>query len=163
MHASYDDTVVSRTFLWAKSKVDCLGKRLMVCWKIWGFWNSFKYKIVLKTCKISWGNPYSWATRNFLNKLQMWILHSPTLSFSLKPASTVLAPNMWLKKYYLFRNSRRIIWDSGYFKVGVLRASHRISDSKPRICWHDASKFSSISSWCMDFDFLLCSKIWGVC
>jgi hypothetical protein len=36
----------------------------------------------------------------------------------------------------------------GYFlyKVGVLRASHKISDSKPRTCWNDASKFSSISS-----------------
>jgi hypothetical protein len=33
----------------------------MVCWKIWGFWNSFSYKIVLKTPKISWGTPYSWA------------------------------------------------------------------------------------------------------
>jgi hypothetical protein len=39
-------------------KVDCSGKRLMVCWKIWGFWNSFSYKIVLKTCNIPWGNPY---------------------------------------------------------------------------------------------------------
>jgi hypothetical protein len=27
-----------------------------------GFWNSFSYKIVLKTCKIPWGNPYSRAT-----------------------------------------------------------------------------------------------------
>jgi hypothetical protein len=43
------------------AKVDCSGKRLMVCWKIWGFWNSFSYKIVLKTCKIPWGNPYSWG------------------------------------------------------------------------------------------------------
>jgi hypothetical protein len=30
-------------------KVECSGKRLMVCWKIWGFWNSYSYKIVLKT------------------------------------------------------------------------------------------------------------------
>jgi hypothetical protein len=29
-------------------------------------------------------------------------------------------------------------------KVGVLRASHKISDSKPITCWHDASKISSI-------------------
>jgi hypothetical protein len=49
-------------FCMLKLKVECSGKRLMVCWKIWGFWNSFSYKIVLKTCKISWGNPYSWAT-----------------------------------------------------------------------------------------------------
>jgi hypothetical protein len=34
---------------------ECSGKRLMVCWKIWGFWNSFSYKIVLKTLKIPWG------------------------------------------------------------------------------------------------------------
>jgi hypothetical protein len=33
----------------------------------------------------------------------------------------------------------------------VLRASHKIYDSKPRICWHNASKFSSISSWCIAF------------
>jgi hypothetical protein len=33
----------------------------MVCWKIWGFWNSFSYKTVFKTCNIPWGNPYSWA------------------------------------------------------------------------------------------------------
>jgi hypothetical protein len=31
-----------------------LGKKtdMMVCWKIWGFWNSFSYKMLLKTCKI---------------------------------------------------------------------------------------------------------------
>jgi hypothetical protein len=42
-------------------KVDHSGKRLMrmVCWKILGFWNSFSYKIVLKTPKIPRGNPYS--------------------------------------------------------------------------------------------------------
>jgi hypothetical protein len=44
-------------------------------------------------------------------------------------------------------------------KVGVLQASHKISDSKLRICWHDASKFSSISSWL--FDFLLCFKVFA--
>jgi hypothetical protein len=31
-------------------------------------------------------------------------------------------------------------------KVGVLRASHKIFNSEVRICWNDASKFSSISS-----------------
>jgi hypothetical protein len=31
------------------TKVDCSGKRLMVCWKIWGFWNLFLYKMLLKT------------------------------------------------------------------------------------------------------------------
>jgi hypothetical protein len=30
-------------------KVECSGKGLMVCWKNWGFWNSFSYKTVLKT------------------------------------------------------------------------------------------------------------------
>jgi hypothetical protein len=33
-----------------------------------------------------------------------------------------------------------------YAKVGVLRASHKISNPKVRICWNDVSKFSSISS-----------------
>jgi hypothetical protein len=33
-----------------------------------------------------------------------------------------------------------------YTKVGVLRASHKIFNSEVRICWNDASKFSSISS-----------------
>jgi hypothetical protein len=33
-----------------------------------------------------------------------------------------------------------------YFKVGILRASHKIFNSEVRICWNDASKFSSISS-----------------
>jgi hypothetical protein len=32
-----------------------------------------------------------------------------------------------------------------YLKVGVLRASHKIFNSEVRICWNDASKFSSIS------------------
>jgi hypothetical protein len=36
-------------------KVDCSGKRLMVCWKIWWFWNSYSYKI-------PWGSLYIWAT-----------------------------------------------------------------------------------------------------
>jgi hypothetical protein len=35
------------SMMWvALGKVECSGKRLMVCWKIWGFWNSFSYKIV---------------------------------------------------------------------------------------------------------------------
>jgi hypothetical protein len=33
-----------------------------------------------------------------------------------------------------------------YYKIGVLRASHKIFNSEVRICWNDASKFSSISS-----------------
>jgi hypothetical protein len=32
------------------------------------------------------------------------------------------------------------------FKVGVLQASYKNSESKLRFCWNDASKFSSISS-----------------
>jgi hypothetical protein len=39
------------------TKVDCSQKGLMVCWKIWGFWNSFSYKTVLKTLNIPWGTP----------------------------------------------------------------------------------------------------------
>jgi hypothetical protein len=46
----------------SRSKVDCSGKRLMVCWKMWGFWNSFSYKIVLKPLKIPWGTPYRCPT-----------------------------------------------------------------------------------------------------
>jgi hypothetical protein len=59
----------------------------------------------------------------------------------------------------LIRQRRMILDNDGHrygritssSRVGVLRDSHKISDSKPRICWHDASKFSSISSWCMAF------------
>jgi hypothetical protein len=40
------------------AKVECSGKRPWVLRKIWGFWNLFLYKIVLKIPKI----PYSWAT-----------------------------------------------------------------------------------------------------
>jgi hypothetical protein len=32
------------------------------------------------------------------------------------------------------------------FKVGVLQASYKNSESKLRFCWNDGSKFSSISS-----------------
>jgi hypothetical protein len=40
-------------FLWrACTKVDCSGKSLRVLQEIWGFWNSFSYKIVLKNRKI---------------------------------------------------------------------------------------------------------------
>jgi hypothetical protein len=46
------------------TKVDCYGKRLMVCWKIWGFWNWYLCTIVLKTCKIPWDNPYSWVSKS---------------------------------------------------------------------------------------------------
>jgi hypothetical protein len=49
-------------FINSCSKVDFSGERLMVCWKIWGFWNSFSYKIVLKTWKIPWGSPCSCPT-----------------------------------------------------------------------------------------------------
>jgi hypothetical protein len=44
------------------SKVDCSGERLTCVGKSSGFWNSFSYKMVLKTRKISRGTPYSWPT-----------------------------------------------------------------------------------------------------
>jgi hypothetical protein len=43
------------------TKVKRSGENLRRWWKIWGFWNSFLYKIVFfKTLKIPWGTPYSW-------------------------------------------------------------------------------------------------------
>jgi hypothetical protein len=42
-------------------------------------------------------------------------------------------------------------------KVGVLRASHKIFNSEVRICWNDASTFSSISS--SQLTFCCVSKI----
>jgi hypothetical protein len=52
------------------SKVDCLWERLTCVWKSSGFVNTYSYNIMIKTCKIPWGTPYSWATtwgasRNF--------------------------------------------------------------------------------------------------
>jgi hypothetical protein len=39
-------------------------------------------------------------------------------------------------------------------KVGVLRASHKFFNSEVRICWNDASKFSSISSSQLTFCYV---------
>jgi hypothetical protein len=46
-------------------------------------------------------------------------------------------------------------------KVGVLRASHKISNSDRRICWNDASKFSSISSLCISRLFVVFENMTG--
>jgi hypothetical protein len=40
--------VLRVTFFCSATKVECSGKRLMVCWKMWGFWNSLLYKIVFQ-------------------------------------------------------------------------------------------------------------------
>jgi hypothetical protein len=37
------------------SKVDCFWERLTCVWKSSGFWNTYSYKIIIKTCKIPWG------------------------------------------------------------------------------------------------------------
>jgi hypothetical protein len=54
------------------AKVDCSGERLTCVRKSSGFWNTFSYNIMIKTCKVPWGIPYSWATtwgasRNFIS------------------------------------------------------------------------------------------------
>jgi hypothetical protein len=49
-------------------------------------------------------------------------------------------------KLLVERKSRVISTLAEVAKVGVLRASHKIFNSEVRICWNDASKFSSISS-----------------
>jgi hypothetical protein len=44
-HATAEYWNARASLLPSLCKVDCSGKRLMVCWKIWGFWNSFSYRV----------------------------------------------------------------------------------------------------------------------
>jgi hypothetical protein len=44
------------------ANVDCSGERLTCVPKSSGFWNTFWYNIMVKTCNIPWGTPYSWET-----------------------------------------------------------------------------------------------------
>jgi hypothetical protein len=66
------DSNKSQTWLNATyANVDCSGERLTCVPKSSGFWNTFwyNYNIVVKTCNIPWGTPYSWA-----HGMPQWIL-----------------------------------------------------------------------------------------
>jgi hypothetical protein len=125
------------------SKVERSGENLTRWWKNWGFLNSFSYKIALKTSKIPWGTPYSWATTHFFLGVRVYFVKNP--QYRNIPVLRSKKPVLYRFRYWDFNTELETLM---YSLRGENFISPRYFPRSPRLWYLTFFPISPQQKWC---------------